>query len=174
MWPSAMSQEQISEIIAVGESKPPMGATVFSEPSASSEVRSSTVRWINELWVRNLLWEYVKQANMNAFGVDVENYADMQFTEYHATQSGHYDWHHDILWTHSANSDRKLSITVQLSDSQEYAGGDFEFDEVETPTGAKTKGTILVFPSYLRHRVTPVTWGVRKSLVAWFSGPRWR
>lgn len=64
---------------------------------------------------------------------------------------------------------------MQLSDSSEYEGGSFEFMEVEQPQEeAKTKGTALIFPSYLQHRVTPVTEGVRKSLVAWFSGPRWQ
>ena len=73
--------------------------------------------------MRDLLWEYVKRANINAFGVDVDNYAEMQFTEYHGTENGHYHWHHDIHWTADVNSDRKLSITVQLSDPEDYEGG---------------------------------------------------
>ena len=174
LWSSELTPEQVDTIIAAGEAQPPMGATVFSGSEVDREVRSSTVRWLHDQWVRDLLWEYVKQANINAFGVDVENYAEMQFTEYHATQSGHYDWHHDIHWDADTNSDRKLSITVQLSHPGDYEGGDFQFDEVQTPVGAKARGSILVFPSYLKHRVTPVTSGVRKSLVAWFAGPRWR
>ena len=85
--------------------------------------------------------EYVKRANINAFGVDVDNYAEMQFTEYHGTENGHYHWHHDIHWTADVNSDRKLSITVQLSDPEDYeGGGTFEFDECETPADAKARG----------------------------------
>ena len=61
-----------------------------------------------------------------------------------------------------------------MSDSNDYVGGDFEFDEIKTNVDFKSQGTIIVFPSYLRHRVLPVTSGVRKSLVAWFYGPKWR
>ena len=51
---------------------------------------------------------------------------------------------------------------------------DFEFDEINTNADFKKKGTLLIFPSYLRHRVLPVTSGVRRSLVAWFWGPKWK
>jgi PKHD-type hydroxylase len=174
LWSSALTQEQINNITKAALAQPAQAAKVFSSGDAQTEVRSSTVRWLPDQWVRDLLWEYVKTANTNAFGVDVENHAETQFTEYHATEGGHYGWHHDINWNGQTNSDRKLSITVQLSDPSDYEGGDFEFDEVSTNADFKSKGTVLVFPSYLRHRVLPITSGTRKSLVAWFFGPRWR
>jgi len=174
LWPAALTSEQVNAIIAAGEAQPPVDATVFTGSKENREVRSSTVRWLYDHSVRDLLWGYVKQANIAAFGVLVDNYAEMQFTEYHAVENGHYDWHHDINWNADVNSDRKLSITVQLSDPEDYEGGTFEFDECQTPAAAKAKGTILVFPSYLRHRVSPLTSGTRKSLVAWFHGPRWK
>jgi PKHD-type hydroxylase len=121
-----------------------------------------------------MLWEYVKKANINAFNVDVKNQVEIQFTEYTAEQSDHYDWHHDVHWSGETDFDRKISITLQLSDPKEYDGGDFEFDEINTNADFKTKGTLLIFPSYLRHRVLPVTSGVRRSLVAWFWGPKWK
>ena len=75
----------------------------------------------------------------------------------------------------SSRRDRKLSVTVQLSDPSEYEGGGFEFLECPNPDeSSRKKGTVLVFPSYLKHRVLPVTKGTRKSLVAWFEGPRWK
>ena len=65
-------------------------------------------------------------------------------------------------------------MTVQLSDGSEYEGGDFELrDGTANPlnqTELKQKGTVLIFPSFLSHRVKPVTKGVRKTLVAWFEG----
>jgi len=174
LWSGGLSDEQVENIISTGEQYEPQDATIFSSSEAKTDIRSSVVRWLPDQWVRDLLFEYIKQANTNAFGVDVENQAEIQFTEYHGEQNGHYDWHHDINWNGSTNSDRKLSITVQLSDPSEYEGGDFEFDEVSTNADFKSKGTVLVFPSYLRHRVLPITSGTRKSLVAWFFGPRWR
>ena len=75
-------------------------------------------------------------------------------------------------------SDRKLSMTIQLSDSHEYEGGDFKFrdDITNLPTKEqlRKKGTVLIFPSFLYHSVQPVTKGIRKSLVTWIEGPAWR
>ena len=103
-----------------------------------------------------------------------QNDVEIQYTEYHATEGGKYDWHHDVDWNNSGGTDRKLSLTVQLSDPSDYDGGYFEFLEVEQPpASSKTKGAVLAFPSYLAHRVAPVTRGVRRSLVAWFHGPTW-
>ena len=138
--------------------------------------RSSTIRWIDqELSLKKILIDYVTEANANAFWFDIMNQiSELQFTEYHATQQGKYDWHHDINWIADQPYDRKLSMSVQLSDPNSYDGGVFEFSEVANPEGFKTQGSILVFPSYLQHRVTTVTSGVRYSLVSWVRGPRWR
>ena len=70
--------------------------------------------------------------------------------------------------------DRKLSVVVQLTDPDEYEGGEFKFKYVEQPEGFNNRGSVLVFPSYLEHCVTPVTKGTRHSLVTWIEGPRWR
>ena len=70
--------------------------------------------------------------------------------------------------------DRKLSISIQLSDKLDYEGGNFEFEDITSSMDFKEIGTIIIFPSYLRHRVTKVTSGIRRSLVAWFYGPNWK
>lgn len=142
----------------------------------NEQYRRSKVAWLTGNGdIMNLLWPYVNAA-AGVMSIDVEASADFQYTEYHGSQEGKYDWHHDIDWNRNDGLDRKLSITVQLSDPSEYEGGDFSFSEVQNPDAgqAKAKGTVLVFPSYLSHAVSPVTSGVRKSLVAWFEGPKWR
>ena len=121
-----------------------------------------------------MLWPFVKEANETSFAVDVRNQADMQYTIYESANQGHYDWHHDVHWSSQDLQDRKLSVTLQLSDPTSYQGGLFEFDEVKTTADFSTKGSVLVFPSYLSHKVHPVTAGERHALVAWFFGPRWR
>jgi PKHD-type hydroxylase len=115
----------------------------------------------------------VELANENGFHIAVENRAELQFTEYTAEKNGHYDWHHDVQWNGQSGLDRKLSITVQLSGADEYNGGDFEFDELKTNADFRSQGTVLVFPSYLRHKIHPITSGTRRALVAWFFGPKW-
>ena len=173
MWPGAISDDLIAKIEeAAGETK---RAGTFN--SGGDDIRSSRVAWLTGTpWVLDMLHQYADAANQAAFHAHVYKKADVQFTEYHASENGHYSWHHDIDWNRADGLDRKLSITVQLSDPSEYEGGEFSFSEVETPDVAqsKQKGTVLVFPSYLQHAVSPVTSGVRKSLVAWFEGPAWR
>lgn len=174
LFPSALTSQQIDKITRAALDQQAQDATIFSTAEDMQSIRSSRIRWVREDWVQELLWDYVSQANINSFGVAIDNQAEIQFTEYHAAHGGHYDWHHDVHWSAQGDSDRKLSITVQLSDPADYEGGQFEFDEVQTNADFTAQGTILIFPSYLRHRVLPVTKGIRRSLVAWFNGPRWR
>jgi PKHD-type hydroxylase len=173
MWNGSAPPEMLEYVQELADKAEAKEAGVFSGNNPDKTVRSSTVKWLHDQKLRDLLFEYVKSANLAAFSFDVHNLAEMQYTEYHAEEGGHYDWHHDIHWGSDKACDRKISITIQLSDPEEYEGGTFEFSECENPM-AKNKGTVLVFPSYLQHRVLPVTKGVRKSLVAWFFGPRWR
>lgn len=139
------------------------------------DYRRSEVCWLTD---RQDILKMVSPFALEAaeiMGIDIVPNSLLQYTEYHGTKGGKYDWHHDVDWNKSSGLDRKLSVTVQLSDPQDYEGGQFEFSEVETPPmEARDKGTVLVFPSYLQHTVLPVTSGVRKTLVGWFVGPRWR
>ena len=174
IWSSVITTNQIDKIIKCALSQPVQKANIFSIENPMEIIRSSSIRWLSDVWIKKMLWEYVKKANNNAFNFDIKNQADIQFTEYTANQNDHYDWHHDVHWNGETDFDRKISITLQLSDPIEYDGGDFEFDEINTNADFKKKGTLLIFPSYLRHRVLPVTSGVRRSLVAWFWGPKWK
>lgn len=173
MFRGVIGAEDIDYIIKCAG--PTENASTFNQVGMS-DVRKSRVSWLtNNKKILDLLYDFVDMANRNAFGVHVYKRASIQFTEYHATEGGHYSWHHDIDWNRNDGIDRKLSVTVQLSDATDYEGGNFSFSECESPdSSSKQKGTVLVFPSYLSHAVQPVTKGVRKSLVAWFEGPTWR
>ena len=174
MWSGGLSATDLSTIFTEASKLNTQAATTFN--NADTSVRSSDVAWLSgNIAVQDILWRYVKAANENAFHFQVENICDIQFTEYHANKGGHYDWHIDVNWDGNEARDRKLSVTVQLSDTSEYEGGGFEFAECQTPdASSRLKGTVLVFPSYLQHRVLPIISGTRKSLVAWFEGPRWQ
>jgi len=176
MWSGVMQPDTIDFIVAEAEKVDSQAATTFNDQSEKNSFRSSEVSWLSgNNVIQDILWDFVSAANNNAFHVQVDNKCDMQFTEYHASKMGHYDWHHDVNWSEDNTTDRKLSVTVQLSDPLEYEGGVFEFSECPTPDdSSRKKGTVLVFPSYLKHRVLPVTKGTRRSLVAWFEGPRWQ
>ncbi|WXK24671.1 2OG-Fe(II) oxygenase (plasmid) [Mycetohabitans endofungorum] len=84
---------------------------------------------------------------------------------------GHFHWHND--YSHETSvSPRKLTVVIQLSDERDYEGGDLEVFETGPTPLPRGQGTILCFPSILPHRVTPITKGVRKVVVAWIAGPR--
>lgn len=145
----------------------------------NSEIRESEVRWVSgDSELRNVIWNYANAANADSFGFDlVQNMFAIQHTTYYGKDNGHYGWHEDIKWIGDNHYSRKLSMSIQLCDPSEYEGGKFEFEidgQIVSPDGFEKKGSILVFPSFLKHRVTPVTKGTRKSIVSWVEGPNFR
>lgn len=175
LFPGVLPNDACNHMIANFSKLPEDDGTTFNN---KADHRRSKVRWIyGETGLRDILLGYVNEANAVAFNVDVQQeMGEMQFSEYDSEYRGKYDWHHDINWLNEKNFDRKLSIVVQLSDPDTYRGGDFEFSEVQSPKKLdwKKQGSILIFPSYLTHRVTEVTEGIRYSIVSWVRGPRWR
>lgn len=93
-------------------------------------------------------------------------YSDLQLLEY--KEGGHYDWHVDI--GSGEASLRKLSVIIQLSPPDSYEGGDVIFNTGTEFTLPRKQGTLAIFPSYVLHKVTPVTKGKRYALVAWIQG----
>jgi len=169
-----LRQDQIDHFHSLAKTVEPVNGKVFKGNEENEEIRRSEIRWLtHDQWCLDTLFWYAQEANRKAFGVDFARLADIQYTQYHASNEGHYNWHHDIHWNEDAAYDRKLSISICLAESEKYKGGDFEFDECPSPDRLEC-GDVLVFPSYLKHRVTPVSEGTRTSIVAWFEGPRWR
>jgi PKHD-type hydroxylase len=145
--------------------------------------RDSYVSFIDQQWLYNLLFPYVNTANeMSGWKHQVDWAEPIQFTKYKKNQ--HYTWHNDVGNGKQFESEstkgkiRKLSLVVCLSDEKDYEGGDFCFQFRNTPQAdvettvkeIKTRGTVVVFPSYLWHTVKPVIKGTRYSLVMWVCG----
>jgi len=149
------------------------------ENNQDKSIRSSSVKWVPKNkewgWLYDKMMTMIKEANDTIWNFDLYSVLDdVQYTEYHATNDGHYGWHQDI--GPGALSTRKVSITVQLSGPDEYEGGDLEYwkggqDIQKAPRG---KGVVFIFPSYMMHRVTPVTKGVRRSFVLWVGGEHYK
>ena len=147
----------------------------------NKKVRESTIKWIPQTeewwWLYEKLSNYAITANDTLWKFDLQHIPEqIQYTEYYAP-SGHYDWHADI--GPGLLSKRKISITVQLSDPEDYEGGDLELFRGGNMKGPFIKaernaGCVFLFPSYMMHRVTPVTKGVRKSFVLWLGGGHYR
>lgn len=171
-WGQTLSPEKCEELIQECKVVPEEAGSVFSGVDG---LRNSTIRWVQDLpGITNIIWPYVFWANRESFNIDANFIFDVQFTEYSATKEQHYSWHHDVDFTRDSGYDRKLSVSIQLSDPNEYDGGDLEFQLFKTPEDCRKRGSVIIFPSYLDHQVTPVTRGTRYSLVTWVEGPRWR
>ena len=150
--------------------------------------RNSDLVWLNDKWIYREIHPYVHLANKNAgWNFEWDRSESCQFTKYKHNQ--YYDWHTDPLDKPYDKEGpdkgrvRKLSMTCQLTDGSEYKGGELEFDfrnydpnmrdeskHIKTVKEILPKGSIVVFPSHLWHRVKPVTRGTRYSLVVWHLG----
>lgn len=179
-WENGFTDEQIDNIIALGESLASNDATIGGQKEGEdiSRIRKSKTSWIkcNEqtVWLYDSLAYIARQINGQFYEFDLYGFVeDMQYTVYNGEEKGHYSWHIDKGC--NSLSPRKLSMVLQLSDPSEYVGGDLEFFYSTSPEKAvKKKGLIYLFPSWTLHRVSPVTSGVRRSLVVWISGPKFR
>ena len=144
------------------------------------ETRKTAVSFITdrENLMNELVWGFIRQANAEFFKYKLEYFQAIQFARYQ--DGGHYDWHQDASPQDLANEGRKLSLTFSLTDDTEYDGGLLQFYNGDKPyddkdhdveRDIKSVGTVIVFDSRDWHRVTPVTKGVRYSIVCWTVGP---
>lgn len=174
-----LSSEECENIIQRGNSLSIHKATTFS--GDSGDYRNSRVGWFNRIDdydIVNMIFEAGLLFCRNVQYFDITYVNDIQYTLYEGSKenAAKYDWHFDTYFSSAQIFDRKISFVLQLSNPDEYVGGDFEFQSPyeELIPEAKTKGTAIVFPSFIPHRVTGVTEGVRKSLVSWIEGPKFR
>jgi|TARA_B110000285_G_scaffold79958_1_gene92296 PKHD-type hydroxylase len=151
------------------------------------KIRNSSVTWMNDRWIYNEIHPYINMANESAgWNFEWDFSESCQFTKYKKGQF--YDWHCDS-WDEPYQKKqedplhgkiRKLSVTVTLSDPKDYKGGELEFDfRNKDPNKPRKlvkckeilpKGSLVVFPSFVWHRICPVKSGERNSLVIWNLG----
>jgi PKHD-type hydroxylase len=180
----AYGEQQSEETALTGDYD---GAVPTDQKDVSKlyKTRNSSIVWMNDQWIYREVQPYIHQANKEAgWNFDWHHSESCQFTKYRESQ--HYDWHQDS-WNKPYNKPReftdglirKLSVTVSLADGGEYEGGDLEFNlrnknedtsVIQRSKEARVKGSVIVFPSFVWHRVAPVTKGTRYSLVIWNLG----
>jgi PKHD-type hydroxylase len=120
----------------------------------------------------NLIFEKVMAVNTVHFKYSI-NYSEVfQYALYKEEDAGCYDIHTDAQLRNTSGASRKISFSILLNDPSEFEGGKLLFHSTKDPIEAEmNKGDMMLFPSFLPHSVTPVTKGVRKSLVGWVCGP---
>lgn len=171
-WKDELSEDLCEAIIQEGlkinQSQGSVGGDTGYTVNLS--IRNSNVSFLkSDSWIGAITKYYMEKANSQAWNFEITGQQDPQFTIYEPNQF--YDMHSDS--SKNENNMRKLSMVVSLSDPKYYNGGDFEFFDGTKPD-IRGRGSVLVFPSFLRHKVNPVTNGVRYSLVNWFTGDRFK
>ena len=166
---------------------PTEAATVKTREGPATEEpdrRSSRVSFIepsaDSSWLYEKIGEALRFHNQTYYGYDIQGIEHLQFTEYPSPGSyygPHLDWGSGLVMGRG-DLCRKLSFTIQLSNPDSYEGGDFRIsngeDFSEQSKSLRPFGTLIVFPSWILHEVTPVTQGTRRSLVGWCLGPDFR
>ena len=167
-WDSAIPKELIKPLLDEVDKLTTTKGSIFS--GNTENVRDSDIVIVDSLhWLSGVLFNYAIHANESAgWNRQLTKPQHLQFASYVKDQF--YDWHTDTHVLSSEPYSRKLSAVCLLSDPSEFDGGVLEIENVkETPV--LTLGSVIIFPSILRHRVTPVTRGIRRSAACWIFGP---
>jgi PKHD-type hydroxylase len=187
-WDDAFTEDELNDIENYCETFDKQTAKVNNDIKNLDKIRKSKVAWFNigeHPKLHNLfnkLNVVIEQINENYYNFDLNGYSFVQYTTYDAKENGEYDYHIDMHTGNKLedyhlkyNDTRKLSLSLILSDSQSYGGGKFTMklgtDEFEME---QKRGRIIFFPSFFLHKVYPLTKGVRKSIVTWVEGPKFR
>jgi len=192
-WKNAFSDAELSQIRSMVEATEKAPGIVGEDGVQKLALRDTQTGWIdcdqNSGWIYERLARIGSILNAEYLHLDVNGIQErLQVSTYRAPgdgalapEGGHYGWHLDCAPHVATGADRvffqrKMSMVLQLSDPSEYDGGNLELcvGGLADSVAPKGFGAICVFPSFLMHRVTPVTRGRRTTVVAWFSGRPWR
>jgi PKHD-type hydroxylase len=144
-------------------------------------IRATKVAWVHRTAETEDLYHrmeaIVLRLNAEHFRADLSGLSPMQFAVYRESDSGYFDWHNDYGRDRGepGQEPRKLTLSLQLSDGASYDGCELEARAAHpVDVAPRERGTLVAIRSNVLHRVTPITRGVRKSLVAWATGPEYR
>ena len=191
-WDNMFDDDELKKVIEYCETLEKIDGTTIGKggvQDTSNEARVSTIAWANPkeenqwifdrfLWVADRLNERFYEFNLNGF-------ESFQYTVYNANKKnpGKYDYHMDTIMGLDKPIEmaetRKLSMSLILSDPDDYEGGEFYIqtgspDQDKLLKMEQVKGRCLAFPSFMIHGVAPVTKGTRRSIVVWVEGPKFK
>ena len=176
--PAAFSPADCAEIVRIAREAPASDARLVGLAS-DHNLRRADLVWLDDVpgteWVMDRIIALVRDANRMVYDFDLREFSESpQVARYGAEREGHFGWHSDVGDGRLA-ARRKLTMVVQLSEPGDYAGGVLEvMPSANVIEADRARGTATLFPSYLLHRVTPVTGGERYSLTIWAHGPAFR
>lgn len=179
VWNGAFTPAELDAIEAYGDRLPQSWGTVLSDgPEMTYDTlrvaRTAAMPPTPEIaWLYERLERVIRVFNHRTYQFDLSGFSEpFQYMVYHGSDGGHFHWHVD---NGKLPAPRKLSASLQLTDGALYEGCDLEINgSHQIETAPRTRGSLVLFPSYVLHRVTPIRSGTRKALVIWATGPRFR
>lgn len=176
---NTFTASECNAIVSLGLRK--LEQAKIASGEVENKIRSSKVNFLfpseETKWIFDRIKEVTDNVNDRLFHFDLRYFPNVQFTSY--STGDYYDWHMDLIPNETQQLfSRKLSLSVVLSDPLEYDGGELEInrhanDSCEIALKPE-QGTVVFFPSFIQHRVTKVTKGIRYSLVVWVEGDKFK
>ena len=186
-WNDAFNDLEITKLENYCNDLEKNDGKIFDDTKESVAIanRKSKVAFVNKIEHPELNWAFerfnaiITSLNNEFYNYDLNGYSSFQYTEYDAKYEGKYNYHIDMRIGGEGNiligrETRKLSLVLFLSDPDSYEGGQFsmKLSEDDEFFIEQKKGKIILFPSFLLHKVHPTTKGTRKSIVIWVEGPK--
>jgi PKHD-type hydroxylase len=181
VWADAFTPPELDAIVALGDGLRLQNATISDgyRPGSTLDdpLRITRTAWMardaRSSWIYERMERIIRALNAQVYRFELTGFSDQfQYSVYHGEEGGHFDWHVDQIPQPAL---RKLSFSLQLSDPSAYEGCDLEIHAGSRVDAVpRTRGSLIAFPSYALHRVTPIRSGTRKALVVWAAGPPFR
>lgn len=177
--PNLFNNNQINKIVELCEQSEQEPASIIN--GKDFDIRKSNVSYHNlneqNSWIFDNINYAIEELNNHFYNFEIYGYDAFQYTKYLSSENGKYNYHTDTVFGKNKpitmTNTRKLSAVVLLSEPEEdFTGGEFEiFLHGKVPM---QKGQLILFPSFMVHKVNEVTSGERKSLVVWVEGPKFK
>lgn len=180
-WNNLFTDDELIKIQDIVSDNELQDSTI-SNHETEYEVRKSKINFHtrneNTSWIFDRFNFIVDQTNNDVYQFNLWGYDSFQYSEYHSDDDGHYNWHQDLAFGGLDYTSRKLSLVLLLNDpTTDFSGGEFQVhfgnNNMES-TISFDKGGVVLFPSFLNHRVAKVTSGIRKSITLWVTGPKFK
>lgn len=176
-WDSVLDKKECEFILKNIDNKKFQPAGITKDNKVDENTRVTDIYWLDVFsTVGCVLQAYINAANHYAgWDFKLRYMEKVQIGKYTEDKDSFYDWHIDTNVPDQNQEQRKLSIALLLSDPKDFEGGKLELKELDKEQNnkiLKTQGSIVVFPSFMEHKVTPVTKGTRYTAVSWMSGPK--
>jgi PKHD-type hydroxylase len=179
MWHGLFSTAQLDALERQCDRLPLEPAQLTGKGNES--IRTTQVAWVLRSTGTEDLYRHMEaivlRLNTDLFHFELTGLMAMQYAVYRATDAGYFDWHNDYgrYRGDPGQEPRKITMSLQLSGESSYDGCDLEIRAAHpVDVAPRARGTLVAFRANALHRVTPITRGVRKSLVIWAAGPEFR